>query len=71
MNNEDILRYKLEILMRALDVHGGFLEHQCKRYNEVEKEKIAICKIMPPIRRLMQVHKEVYEMDELDNFRSK
>jgi len=65
----DTAEYKLEILMRALEVHAGFMDYQCKRYNEVDKEKIAICKIMPPLKRLMHVFNEVREMDSFDKTR--
>ena len=66
MNEIDVLRYKNEMLMRAIEVHASYLEHQCNCYNDSNKEKIAVRKIMPPIKRLIYVLQEMREMDKLD-----
>lgn len=66
LEKRDVLEYKLKILMRALEVHGGYIENMCERYLESKKENISVTGLMPPVRRLMNVFHEVYEMRDLN-----
>ena len=68
----DKLQASNKALSEEISRHIYYLEHQCRRYLEVDKEKIAVVKILPPIKMIIEAlkthgHKDKEAINDKEN----